>query len=449
MIFIKHKEFSYSISNLVNFELDYYHFENRNSYNQKEEKKLHDLFDNLSFFTSSIRYITINILSPYDDSFPKRIISSIVNFITHQFTLEALSLNESLISGNLNDLEEIISSHAMTLKYLKIRGKLRNLVRILRVLRNCINLELLEFIDDDEVVTEDYMQDVDVWNYESGFGNGEEIGKREVLTPIIGDFEFNQLKIKNIYCIEDCVSEEYDFRYDQLQQQQHQLYDFNEDSQSPKVVNNYIVTFGLERTLIMTNINLRTLNLGKINSTIITTLGKYCYKLTHLSCELLFNDFYLFIKLLEVSRELKYLKLKLKLSSFISDNYIVAFAHSLSNSLVRLGLNIYVDNERMNDFIFYFLRVLLENLECDNLFELDFYNNQMIRNENLKLILQFALNRMGVGSSRKFKLFRYVREKFGVDFDHMLLQQGREIIQIEYEEISDFYYPFHEPFYYD
>ncbi|CAG8578269.1 4657_t:CDS:2 [Funneliformis caledonium] len=406
MVFIKHKEFAYSISNLVNFEIDYYYVEGSNS-NQKDEKKLHDLFDNLSYYTSSIRYITINISTPYDLSFTKRVINSIVNFVTHQFSLEALSFNESLISENLSEFEEIINSQATTLKYLKIGGKMRNLARILKVLRNCVNLELLEFIAEEVVVGDD--MHVDAWNYNGDIGrrNNEEVGKGGDLS-VMREFEFNQLKIKSIYCIEDC------------------------------------------RTLMMTNINLRTLNLGKINPCIITSLGKYCYNLTHLSCELLLDDFYLFIKLLEVLRELKYLRMKLKLSSFINDNYIVAFANSLPNSLSKLGLDIHNDNnERNNEFISYFLRVTLENLGCNHLIELDFYNNQLIRNENLKLILQFALNRNeGRGGDEKFGLFRYVRKNFDVDFDHMLLQQGRDIIKIEYAEISDFYRPFHEPLYY-
>ncbi|CAI2174516.1 17819_t:CDS:2 [Funneliformis geosporum] len=431
MVFIKHKEFAYSISNLVNFEIDYYYVEGSNSYNQKEEKKLHDLFDNLSYYTSSIRYITINISTPYDVPFTKRVINSIVNFVTHQFSLKALSFNESLISANLSEFEEIINSQATTLKYLKIGGKMKNLARILRVLRNCVNLELLEFIAEEVIIGDD--MHVDAWNYIGDFGRriDEEIAKGGDLS-VIREFEFNQLKIKSIYCIEDCV-----------------------------VIDN-IVALGLEKTLMMTNINLRTLNLGKINSSIITSLGKYCYNLTHLSCELLLDDFYLFIKLLEVLRELKHLKMKLKLSSFINDNYIVAFANSLSNSLSKLGLDIYYErnnvfglniyndhNERNNEFISYFLRVLLENLECNNLMELDFYNNQLIRDDNLKLVLQFALNRNeGSGDDGKFKLFRYFRKNFDVDFDQMLLQQGKEIIQIEYGEISDFYRPFHEPLYY-
>ncbi|CAG8632126.1 502_t:CDS:2 [Funneliformis mosseae] len=363
MVFIKHKEFAYSISNLVNFEIDYYYVEGNNS-NQKDEKKLHDLFDNLSYYTSSIRYITINISTPYDLSFTKRVINSIVNFVTHQFSLEALSFNESLISENLSEFEEIINSQATTLKYLKIGGKMRNLARILKVLRNCVNLELLEFIAEEVVVGDD--MHVDAWNYNGDIGrrNNEEVGKGGDLS-VIREFEFNQLKIKSIYCIEDC-----------------------------------------ERLI---RASLR-----------------------------------------QVLRELKYLRMKLKLSSFINDNYIVAFANSLPNSLSKLGLDIHNDNnERNNEFISYFLRVTLENLGCNHLIELDFYNNQLIRNENLKLILQFALNRNeGRGGDEKFGLFRYVRKNFDVDFDHMLLQQGRDIIKIEYAEISDFYRPFHEPLYY-
>jgi hypothetical protein len=263
------------------------------------------------------------------------------------------------------------------------------------------------------------------------------------------------LKTRNIYCIEDCASaknEHEDYTYDE-QQQQFEI--TNGDVPPPKFVNNNIVSLCLERTLMMTNINLQTLNLGKINQTIIEILGKYCYKLTHLSCELPHDNFLLFIKLLETLKALEHLKLKLKLSPIISDNYIVAFAGSLPNSLRKLGLNIYDEEGGNDEFIYYFLRILLENLYCTNLSELEFYNEQMIMNDNLRLILQFALSRIGVGgygssnNGGRFKSFKYARENYNVDFDHALLQSGREIIQIECEKISDFYRPFYEPFGYE
>ncbi|RIA98238.1 hypothetical protein C1645_812953 [Glomus cerebriforme] len=79
---------------------------------------------------------------------------------------------------------------------------------------------------------------------------------------------------------------------------------------------------------------------------------------------------------------LEHLKLKLKLSSIINNNYIVTFANSLSNSLQKLGLDIYDDDEG-NDLISYFL--------CDD--------------------------------DGKFKLFKYVGKNFTEDFDHDLLQK--------------------------
>jgi hypothetical protein len=433
-MFTKHKEFDYSISKLTNLEIDY-NAEGNNS----EENKLNELFNALSCYTYSVRFVKIKITSHNDISFTTRIIKNIVNFIAHQFNLEALSLNESLISENLSELEEIINSQSTNLKYLKIGGKLKSIARKLKVLRNCVNLKWLEFGEEKEVIIGDYMQDVKVCDYYNYYLEEDSCGE----VGEVEEFEFNQLKIESIYCIEDCVSTDYRHLYDEREVV---------EIMNGNVINKDIVTLSLERTLIMTNINLRTLNLGKINSVIITTLGKYCYKLTHLSCELSFNDFLLFIKLLEVLRGLEHLKLKLKLSSIINDNCIVAFANSLSNSLQKLGLNIYIDEEGNNEFITYFLAILLKNLYCNNLFELDFYNDQMIKNNNLQLILQFAFNRIGFGSyggSRKFKLFKYVRKNFNVDFDHVLLQNGREIIQIECEETSDFHGPFFEPFCYE
>ncbi|RIA81449.1 hypothetical protein C1645_836996 [Glomus cerebriforme] len=284
-------------------------------------------------------------------SFTSHIIKSIVNFIVHQFNIEALSFNESLISKNLIEFEEIIYSQAINLKYLKIGRKFKNFMRILKVLRNCINLELLEFENEKIIMgnyTEDYMQGVEIWdfcNYDLEENNCEKINEIGEIS-IIKDFDFNQLKIK----------------------------------------------------------------------------------LTYLLCELPLKDFLLFIKLLEVLKELEHLKLKLKLSSIINDNYIVTFANSLSNSLQKLGLDIYNDDEG-NDLISYFLVKLLENLNCNNLFKIDFYNNQMISNNNLRLILQFALNRNGFvnyggDDDGKFKLFKYVEKNFTEDFDHDLLQKG-------------------------
>ena len=171
------------------------------------------------------------------------------------------------------------------------------------------------------------------------------------------------MKIGNIYCIEDCARVPEGYTYDA----------YNSHSN----VNNDIVSFSLEKTLIMTNVYLRTLNLGTINPIIIITLGRYCYNLTHLSCELLPEDLSLFIKLLEVLKNLKHLKLMLELSSVINDNSIIALGKSISNSLQYLGLNIY-DVKGNSKCVTRFLDLVLNNLHCNHLSKLEFYNDQMV-----------------------------------------------------------------------
>jgi hypothetical protein len=436
MHFIKHKEFAYSIANLVNLEITYLTGGKKSKLLHSDEDKLNNLFNTLSCYTFSVRFVKINISSNNINSFTTRIIKSIQNFIAHQFKVEALSFNESLISENLFEFEEIIKSQENNLRYLTIGGKLLNFARIIKVLRNCVNLESLIFDGKEDRIIDDYMIDVDGWGC-------CDIKMSEV--PIIEEFEFNQLKIRNIFCIENCesVDDEYmNYIYDEQQ-----LQEFGTTTGNDSSISNDIVSLGFEKILLMTNIHLRTLNLGKINTFVITILGKYCYKLTHLSCELQIKDFWLFIKLLEVLRGLEHLKLKLELTSILNDNHIVAFANSLPNSLQKLGLNICSDE---NEFITYFLMKLLENMSYNNLFELYFYNDQMIRDDNLRLVLQFALNRInyysyGSSDNRNFK-FKYVIENINQDFDQVLLQNGREYIDIIREEISDFHHSFHEPF---
>ena len=181
------------------------------------------MFNTLSYYTFSVRFVKIKITSSHDSLFTTRVIESIANFISHQFKLEALSFNESLISENLSEFEGIINSQATNLKYLRIGGTLKSFARILKALRNCVNLELLEFGGDssEEVVTEDYMEGVEVWDYDLKGGSRGEIDKVGEVS-MIEEFEFNQLKIMNIYCIEDCASaknEHEDYTYDEQQQQ--------------------------------------------------------------------------------------------------------------------------------------------------------------------------------------------------------------------------------------
>ncbi|CAG8646231.1 3633_t:CDS:2 [Rhizophagus irregularis] len=404
VFFIKHKEFVYSISRLINLEVTHF-VGGRYPSIQSDEDNLNDLFIALSRYTSSIRFVKINISSNNIISFTTRFIKNISDFIAHQFKIEGLSFNESLITENLFEFGEIIKSQETNLKYLTIEGKLKNFASIIKQLRNCTNLESLIF---ERKEGEEYMMDVN-WG-------SCDIKMRGV--PIFEKFGFNQLNIKNIYCVEDCVG----------------------------VDNEYInFAFGLKKILIMTKTNLRTLNLGRINTSIITTLGKNCHNLTHLSCELPIKDFWLFIRLLEVLGELEHLKLKLKLPPMLNDNYIVAFANSLPSSLKKLGLNLCCVEE---EFITYFLLKLLENMGYNKLCELYFYNDQMIRNDNLRIILQFALNRIRYYENsdyRNFK-FKYVIENFNQDFDQFLIQNGREYIGIIREEVSDFYHPFYESF---
>ena len=106
----------------------------------------------------------------------------------------------------MSEFEGIINSQATNLKYLRIGGTLKSFARILKALRNCVNLELLEFGGDssEEVVKEDYMEGVEDWDYDLKGGSRDEVDKTgEVST--IEEFEFNQLKIRNIYCTEDCA----------------------------------------------------------------------------------------------------------------------------------------------------------------------------------------------------------------------------------------------------
>ena len=125
MTFIKHREFDYSIAKLVNLEIDYYSGGNI----QNEENKLNELFNTLSYYTFSVRFVKIKITSSHDSLFTTRVIESIANFISHQFKLEALSFNESLISENLSEFEGIINSQATNLKYLRIGGTLKSFAR--------------------------------------------------------------------------------------------------------------------------------------------------------------------------------------------------------------------------------------------------------------------------------------------------------------------------------
>ncbi|GBC26948.2 hypothetical protein GLOIN_2v1613602 [Rhizophagus irregularis DAOM 181602=DAOM 197198] len=427
VFFIKHKEFVYSISRLINLEVTHF-VGGRYPSIQSDEDNLNDLFIALSRYTSSIRFVKINISSNNIISFTTRFIKNISDFIAHQFKIEGLSFNESLITENLFEFGEIIKSQETNLKYLTIEGKLKNFASIIKQLRNCTNLESLIF---ERKEGEEYMMDVN-WG-------SCDIKMRGV--PIFEKFGFNQLNIKNIYCVEDCVGVDNEYInciYDEHQQQHQQ-------QKNGFSVSDDIVAFGLKKILIMTKTNLRTLNLGRINTSIITTLGKNCHNLTHLSCELPIKDFWLFIRLLEVLGELEHLKLKLKLPPMLNDNYIVAFANSLPSSLKKLGLNLCCVEE---EFITYFLLKLLENMGYNKLCELYFYNDQMIRNDNLRIILQFALNRIRYYENsdyRNFK-FKYVIENFNQDFDQFLIQNGREYIGIIREEVSDFYHPFYESF---
>ncbi|PKK71964.1 hypothetical protein RhiirC2_743606, partial [Rhizophagus irregularis] len=259
--------------------------------------------------------------------------------------------------------------------------------------------------------------------------------------PIIEEIDFNKLKIRKIYCIEDCVSvDDVDDGYSNYMYDEQQQEEF-ETTGGDSSISDDMVTLGLKKILLMTSANLRTLNLGKINTFIITILREYCYELTNLSCEISIKDFWSFTKLLEVLSGLEHLELKLELklelSSMLNDNYIVTFTNSLPNSLQKLGLNIYSDED---EFITYFLMKLLENMGYNKLFELYFCNEKMIRNENLRLILQFALNRIRCYGNdvRNFK-FKYVIGNFNQDFDQALLQNGRECMDIIREEISDRY----------
>ncbi|GET65572.1 hypothetical protein GLOIN_2v1613602 [Rhizophagus irregularis DAOM 181602=DAOM 197198] len=352
MFFINHKEFVYSISHLVNLEITY--FAGANNPNiQEDENNLNNLFDTLSHYTFSIRYVKINISSNYIASFTSRFIESIFNFIAHQYKLEALSFNESLIFENLFEFEEIIKSQETNLRHLTIGGKLKNFSRIVKVLRNCSNLESLIFEGKKGSIIEE-----DNWGY-------YDVKMREI--PIIEEIDFNKLKIRKIYCIEDCVSvDDVDDGYSNYMYDEQQQEEF-ETTGGDSSISDDMVTLGLKKILLMTSANLRTLNL----------------------------DFWSFTKLLEVLSGLEHLELKLELklelSSMLNDNYIVTFTNSLPNSLQKLGLNIYSDED---EFITYFLMKLLENMGYNKLFELYFCNEKMIRNENLRLILQFALNRI-------------------------------------------------------
>ncbi|GES96320.1 hypothetical protein GLOIN_2v1613602 [Rhizophagus clarus] len=193
--FISHKEFAYSISHLVNLEITYFAEGNESKLLQSDEDKLNNLFNTLSRYTFTIKFVKINI-SSNDSSFYTRIIKSISNFIAHQFNLEELSVNETLISVNLLEFENIIRSQEINLKSLTIEGKLKNFAKIIKVLRNCTNLESLIFDGkEDRIIVEDSIM-IDVDDRECS-----DIKMRK--EPIIEEFEFNQLKIGNIYCIED------------------------------------------------------------------------------------------------------------------------------------------------------------------------------------------------------------------------------------------------------
>ncbi|CAB4479107.1 unnamed protein product [Rhizophagus irregularis] len=301
MFFINHKEFVYSISHLVNLEITY--FAGANNPNiQEDENNLNNLFDTLSHYTFSIRYVKINISSNYIASFTSRFIESIFNFIAHQYKLEALSFNESLIFENLFEFEEIIKSQETNLRHLTIGGKLKNFSRIVKVLRNCSNLESLIFEGKKGSIIEE-----DNWGY-------YDVKMREI--PIIEEIDFNKLKIRKIYCIEDCVSvDDVDDGYSNYMYDEQQQEEF-ETTGGDSSISDDMVTLGLKKILLMTSANLRTLNL----------------------------DFWSFTKLLEVLSGLEHLELKLELklelSSMLNDNYIVTFTNSLPNSLQKLGLDI-------------------------------------------------------------------------------------------------------------
>ncbi|GES83315.1 hypothetical protein GLOIN_2v1613602 [Rhizophagus clarus] len=395
LYFVKSKEFPYSISHLVNLEITYFVEGDDSKSHQSDEDKLNNLFDALTCYTFTIKFAKINISSDVP-SFTTRIIKGISNFIAHQYNLESLSFNETLISENLFEFEKIIKSQKANLKCLTIGGKLKNFARIIKVLRDCINLESLTFKGDensnieDRIIRDRIIEEDSIMIYVDDWGCCD-IKMRE--TPIFEEFEFNQLKIENLYCVED---------NDEQQEE-----DFEITIGDDLSISNDIVALSLEKILLMTNIHLRTLNL----------------------------DLWSFIKLMETLRGLEHLKLKLELSS-IDDDCIVALANSLPDSLQKLGLNICSEDDR---FITHFLTKLFENMNCNNLFELCFYNNQMIRNDNLGLVIQYVLNRI------RYFNFKYVIENFNEDFDQFLLQCGREYMDIIREEISNFLHPFYEP----